>query len=201
MRLKDYFEKQIDRPIETVIKAEDQEHILTEVDEYIVTDEIAKKIADFFSLYNDFNLVNGVWISGFFGSGKSHLLKILSYVLENREYDGVYLGKLFAEKIVQDQMLRADVERAIQIPSDSILFNIDQQAQITSEGDDACCTYSIKIFRLSRLFGSKRHAAELNCGCDDNTTSSASRKRAGESWYEEDAKFYPKTKACSVLAG
>ena len=107
MQLKKYFEKPIDRSIETVIKAEDQEHIFTEVDEYIVTNDIAKKIASFFDYYNNFNFVNGAWISGFFGSGKSHLLKILSYVLENREYDGVYLGKLFAEKIVNDQMLKA----------------------------------------------------------------------------------------------
>lgn len=209
MKLKDYFEKQIDRPIETVIKAEDQEHILTEVDEYIVTDEIAKKIADFFSLYNDFNLVNGVWISGFFGSGKSHLLKILSYVLENREYDGVYLGKLFAEKIVQDQMLRADVERAIQIPSDSILFNIDQQAQITSKKeDDAVLHVFYKVFYdYLGFFGSKRHVAEFELWLSDegqyHEFKQAYEKEAGESWYEGRRKYFtPKTKkaVASVLA-
>jgi len=86
--IKKFFEKDINRTIETVIKADDREHISDEVAEYVVTNEIAKKIRDLFQAYNDYNGVNGVWISGFFGSGKSHLLKILSYVLENKEFDG-----------------------------------------------------------------------------------------------------------------
>ena len=95
MILKDIFSRDINRTIETVIKADDQDHILDEVTEYVVTKEVEKKVKDFFSAYNDYRGANGVWISGFFGSGKSHLLKILSYVLENRElnlfYDVYYL--------------------------------------------------------------------------------------------------------------
>ena len=87
MKLQEFFVKDINRPIETVIKADDQEHILDEVVEYVVTNEVSKKIRDFFSAYNDYQGANGVWISGFFGSGKSHLLKILSYALENKEFD------------------------------------------------------------------------------------------------------------------
>ncbi len=201
MKLKDYFQKPIDRSIETVIKADDQDHIFIEVDEYIVTDEIAKKIADFFALYNTDSLVNGAWISGFFGSGKSHLLKILSYVLENREHDGMYLGKLFSEKIVHDQMLRADVERAIQIPSDSILFNIDQQAQITSKKeDDAVLHVFYKVFYdYLGFFGSKRHVAEFELWLTEENKyqefKQAYEQEANESWYEGRRKYFtPKTK-------
>lgn len=209
MQLKKYFEKPIDRSIETVIKAEDQEHIFTEVDEYIVTNDIAKKIAGFFDYYNNFNFVNGAWISGFFGSGKSHLLKILSYVLENREYDGVYLGKLFAEKIVNDQMLKADVEKAIAIPADSILFNIDQQAQITSKKeDDAVLHVFYKVFYdYLGFFGSKRHVAEFELWLSEERKyqefKQAYEKEADESWYEGRRKYFvPKTKraVANVLA-
>ena len=128
MIIRDFFAKDVNRTIETVIKADDQEHILDEVVEYVVTNEVTKKIRDFFSAYNDYRDANGVWISGFFGSGKSHLLKMLSYVLENKEFNGYKLGELFAEKIENDSILKADILSATRIPSESILFNIDQQA-------------------------------------------------------------------------
>ena len=85
-KLNEIFKKDFARTIETVIKADDQEHIFQEVDEYVITKDVSKKLSDFFESYNDAGGTNGVWISGFFGSGKSHLLKILSYALENKEY-------------------------------------------------------------------------------------------------------------------
>lgn len=145
--IRTFFEKPIDRYIETVIKADDKENISNEVTEYVITKEIARKISDFFAAYNDFQGANGVWISGFFGSGKSHLLKILSYVLANLEYDDYKCGELFAEKIEDDQMLKADILRATRIPSESILFNIDQQSQITSKADEkAILSVFYKVF-------------------------------------------------------
>ena len=54
MIIKDFFQKDINRTIETVVKADDQEHVLDEMMEYVVTNEISKKITDFFSAYNDF---------------------------------------------------------------------------------------------------------------------------------------------------
>ncbi|MBW6492833.1 MAG: hypothetical protein K0B15_16745, partial [Lentimicrobium sp.] len=118
MRLKELFSQDINRPIETVIKADDQEHILQEVSEYVVTKEVSRKIADFFEAYNNYYGANGVWISGFFGSGKSHLLKILSYVLENKEYNGYKLGEMFAGKNTEDEMLRGDILSSTSIPSE-----------------------------------------------------------------------------------
>jgi len=122
------FLKDVKRKIDTVIKADDQANVFQEVDEYVITREISNKLASFFETYKDKGPINGVWISGFFGSGKSHLLKILSYVLENKEYNGYRLGEMFAAKVIDDRMLRADIDFCLaNIKSESILFNIDQQ--------------------------------------------------------------------------
>lgn len=168
MIIKDFFEKDINRYIETVIKADDRDQISSEVAEYVITNEIAKKIRDFFQSYNDYNGVNGVWISGFFGSGKSHLLKILSYVLENKEAGGYNSGELFAEKITDDEMLKGDVLSSTRIPSESILFNIDQQAQITSKADaNAILSVFYKVF-YDHLgyYGFRPHVAEFEMWVD-----------------------------------
>ncbi len=163
MRVKELFAKDINRNIETVIKADDREHISDEVVEYVVTREIAKKIGDLFQAYNNYAGANGVWISGFFGSGKSHLLKILSYVLENKEFDGYKCGDLFAQKIEDDVVLKGDIEKASRTPSESILFNIDQQAQITSKSDEnAILSVFYKVF-YDHLgyYGFQPHVAEF----------------------------------------
>lgn len=168
MIIKDFFKKDINRNIETVIKADDRNHISDEVAEYVITNEIAKKIRNFFQSYNDYNGVNGVWISGFFGSGKSHLLKILSYVLENKEFDGYHSGELFAEKVTNDEMLKGDIISSTRIPSESILFNIDQQAQITSKADaNAILSVFYKVF-FDHLgyYGFQPHVAEFEMWLD-----------------------------------
>jgi hypothetical protein len=146
--LNDIFRKDFNRSIETVIKADDRTHIFQEVDEYVVTQSLSKNLANFFEAYNDKSTSNGVWISGFFGSGKSHLLKILSYVLENKRHEKVHLGELFAEKIKDDVKLKADILKATkQYEAESILFNIDQQAQITSKkAENALLQVFYKVF-------------------------------------------------------
>lgn len=179
MKINSIFQKNINRNIETVIKADDRDHISDEVAEYVITNEISKKIREFFSAYNSYAGANGVWISGFFGSGKSHLLKILSYVLENKEFDGYSSGDLFAEKIEDDQMLKGDVLAACKIPSESILFNIDQQAQITSKEDaNAILEVFYKVF-YDHLgyYGFIPHVAEFEMWLDDEGILDAFKKQ------------------------
>lgn len=193
--IKDFFEKDINRSIETVIKADDRDHIATEVTEYVITDEIAKKIRDFFQAYNDYAGANGVWISGFFGSGKSHLLKIISYVLENKQYDGYHSGELFAEKVEDDAMLKADILNATRIHSESVLFNIDQQAQITSKEDaNAILSVFYKVF-FDHLgyYGFQPHVAEFEMWLDSKGKYEAFKteyKKVNENTWEVDRLEY-----------
>lgn len=188
MIIKNLFEKPIDRYIETVIKADDKDNISEEVTEYVITNEIAKKIRDFFYAYHNYGGANGVWISGFFGSGKSHMLKILSYVLENKEHDGYKCGELFAEKVEHDEMLRGDILKATKIPSESILFNIDQQAQITSKTDaKAILSVFYKVF-FDHLgyYGFQPHVAEFETWVDKQGKYSQFKtkfqEKNGKSW-------------------
>ena len=83
------FVKDIDRDIKGVIKVgqADDENVKQELEEYVVTRELQKHFADFFASYKKGIVGNtdkmGVWIYVFFGSGKSHFLKILYYLVEN----------------------------------------------------------------------------------------------------------------------
>ena len=96
MNIKELFLKPIDRPINGVIKADqmDAASVWQELEEYVVTKQISEYLRKFFDAYlaaidrpQDAAITDrmGVWVSGFFGSGKSHFIKILSYLLENIE--------------------------------------------------------------------------------------------------------------------
>ncbi len=130
--LKRIYSKDIEREIQGVIKANDENYISQELEEYVVTEEILKHFNSFFEAYNASINGNtekmGVWISGFFGSGKSHFLKIISYLLENRVVNGKAAVDYFDDKIA-DKMLLADIKRAGSISTDVILFDIDSKAE------------------------------------------------------------------------
>ena len=147
--LKRIYAKDIDREIQGVIKVDDESYISQELEEYVVTDELLKHFNSFFEAYNAGINSNtekmGVWISGFFGSGKSHFLKIISYLLENKIVNGKPAVDYFDDKI-QDKMLLADIKRAGSIPTDVILFNIDSKTENTNGMKDKILYVFEKVF-------------------------------------------------------
>lgn len=141
MKINDLFTRNINRPVPPVIMAgqQDEQNVLRELDEYVVTRELDREFRRVFEHYSN-SLERpteriGVWISGFFGSGKSHFLKILSYLLSNREVQGKGALSFFDESKLPDAMLRATLAKAGRAASDAdvILFNIDAKADSGSK--------------------------------------------------------------------
>lgn len=167
MPLKDLFLRPVDRPIEGVIKADDEASLRLEIEEYVLTNEVAKRLQDFLSAYNSYQGANGVWVSGFFGSGKSHLLKMLALLLENRSIDGAQALELFTGKI-DDAILQADLARAAAIPSKSILFNIDQKADVINKNQvDALLAVFVKVFDdMCGYYGKQGYIAQFERDLD-----------------------------------
>jgi len=156
MLIKEMFSKPIDRDIKGVIKVgqADDENIRQELEEYVVTRELQKHFADFFASYkkgiNGHTDKMGVWISGFFGSGKSHFLKILSYLLENKEVNGKRAIDYFTDDDkIDDAMVLADMKLAASIAADTdvVLFNIDSKSEMTGkQSKDAIVSVFLKVF-------------------------------------------------------
>lgn len=135
IKLRDLFSKDIERDINGVIKAEqvnsDDDRVKQELEEFVVTKELVKHFRKFYTNYTDSLETKtdkiGVWISGFFGSGKSHFLKMLSFLLENREIKGKRAVEYFENKFTDDTIY-SDIKRSIQTPTETILFNIDTES-------------------------------------------------------------------------
>lgn len=188
MKIKELFKKPVDRNIDGVIKADDARHLQTEVDEYIITDEISKGLERFAECYLGESHSNGVWISGFFGSGKSHLLKILSLLLEGKKLSG---GKDASQIILpkmSDEIAKGALKRACAIPSQSILFNIDQKAdQIGGDNSSPILEVFVKVLNEAQGYYSKQgYIAEFERNLDEHGKLESFKKTyakvSGESW-------------------
>ncbi len=152
MKLKKIFYKDVERDIKGVIKIgqEDDVNVYQELEEYVVTRELAKHFSEFFDAYkkgnNNYTDKMGVWISGFFGSGKSHFLKILSYLLENKEVKSKKAVHYFDDKL-DDAMVLADIKMAGDTSADVILFNIDSKSDANSKSNkDAIIKVFMKVY-------------------------------------------------------
>ena len=170
MLIRDMFAKPIDREIQGVIIVGQDENanVQQELEEYVVTRELQKHFADFFASYKK-GIVGttpkmGVWISGFFGSGKSHFLKILSYLLENREIGGKQAIDYFIEdKKIAVTMVLADKQLAANTSTDVALFNIDSKSDSNGKANkDAIVNVFLKVFNEMQGFcGSMPFLADL----------------------------------------
>ncbi|MER7038014.1 BREX system P-loop protein BrxC [Streptomyces microflavus] len=190
MKLNGIFAKDVQRPIEGVIKADDTAHLGTEVDEYVVTNEAAKGLELLLEAYTNYTNANGVWISGFFGSGKSHLLKMLAHLLgdvDRQEFPRKRVSESFQSK-AQDAFLPALLTKADRIPAKSLLFNIDQKATlITKDQADALLKVFVKVFDESRgYYGNQGHVARFERDLDNRgqygAFKAAYARIAGRDW-------------------
>ena len=197
MQLTEIFAKDVQRPIEGVIKADDVAHLGTEVDEYVLTNEAAKGVELLLEEYTNYTNANGVWISGFFGSGKSHLLKMLAHLLGDVE------GNVFPRNRVlesfrtkaTDAFLPPLLDKVERIPAKSLLFNIDQKATLISKDQtDALLRVFVKVFDESRgYYGDQGHIARFECQLDDegqlDAFKDAFREVSGREWVERRPSF------------
>lgn len=200
MLIGEMFEKPIDRDIKGVIKVgqKEEENVYQELNEYVVTNELLKHFREFFSNYS--NSIShstddiGVWISGFFGSGKSHFLKILSYILNS---DLVVEGRrpldYFQEKI-PDPMILADMERSAAVSTDVILFNIDSKS-VNSSSENKILDVFLRVFNEMRGYSEETpFIAELEKKLEEkdkyDSFKSAFKSINGEDWEEMRSDFY-----------
>lgn len=178
MKIQELFLKPIDRPINGVIKADqmDAASVWQELEEYVVTKQVSDYLGKFFDAYlaamdqpNNSTITErmGVWVSGFFGSGKSHFIKILSYLLENLEAHNPATGEkrraneFFDKNKIKDIMLMGDIQRATKGTADVILFNIDAKADSKSDRD-AILQVFLRVFNEKLGYsGDAPHIADM----------------------------------------
>jgi hypothetical protein len=160
--IKELFADTISRRIEEVIKVDqnDEQIIHDEIKEYIITDSISDYYIDILNEYretpNKPHEGVGVWVSGFFGSGKSSFAKMLGLALENRLIQGEKASQLFGQR-ARDTKVRALLANITEhIPTEAVVFDVSTDRGIRS-GNQTITEIMYRLF-LKRL----GYAAELD---------------------------------------
>lgn len=217
MKIQDLFERDIHRAINGVVKADqlDQSSVWQELDEFVVTRELESHFNDLIAVLlsaleagADTTGKNGIWISGFFGSGKSHFIKVLSYLLENEEHElgGDHRRAVdFFEDKLGDALLFADLKQVAAAPADTILFNVDTKAT-HKEGRDALLQVFLKILNERQGFsGDHPHIAHMERHLRDegklHVFHEAYARAAGSAWLaDRDAWEFHRDEVVTALA-
>ena len=104
-------------------------------------------------------------VVGDYGSGKSHLLKMLAHLLGDVEGQAFLRDKVSESFLTKtsDAFLAASLKKAAAIPAKSLLFNIDQKATLISKDQtDALLRVFVKVFDESRgYYGNQGHVARF----------------------------------------
>ena len=199
MLIRDMFAEDINRKIKGVIQVEQDETaaIEQEVREYVITKELKKHFMNFFNYYSHaFEEPTddiGVWISGFFGSGKSHFLKMLSYILENKMIDGVSTVERFRQKFADDPATFMLIDRATRGKTETILFNIDIEGSINKDKTAVLRVFAKMFYNHLGFYGENLKVAMLEKYLDQlgktDAFRSAFEARKGKPWTEQRKAF------------
>ena len=167
MIIRDMFADDINRKINGVIKVDQaaDDVIEQELNEYVITKELKKHFITFFNYYSDAldepTADTGVWISGFFGSGKSHFLKMLSYLLENKAVKGIHSVERFRKKFEDDPATYMLIDRSTKVRTETILFNIDIEGSINKDKTAVLRVFAKTFYNHQGFFGENLKVAKL----------------------------------------
>ena len=199
MVIREMFTEDINRKINGVIKVDQaaDEVIEQELREYVITKELKKHFITFFNYYSD-SLTQptadmGVWISGFFGSGKSHFLKMLSYLLENKEVNGKRSVEYFRSKFEDDPATFMMIDQSTKGLTETILFNIDIEGSINKDKTAVLRVFAKMFYNHLGFYGENLKVAMLEYYIQQQGKTEQFRRvfqdKKGKSWLDQRRAF------------
>jgi len=164
--VKELFANDIHRRIEEVIKVDqaDAQIIRDEIAEYVATDSIKRYFAETFDQYwrtlNHPHEGIAIWVSGFFGSGKSSFAKLLGLAIDNRPILGDGAADLFADR-TGDSRIKVLLKQITEhIPTESVIFDVSTDRGIRT-GNQSITEIMYRLFLQHMGYARDIDLAEL----------------------------------------
>ncbi|NHN58531.1 MULTISPECIES: BREX system P-loop protein BrxC [Halorussus] len=192
-QIHEIFYRPINRKIDRVVKVDndDPSVVKKELEEYILTPQLERHFSEALEAVIDTEHAQtedvGMWVSGFFGSGKSHFMKILGHVLENREFDDTQAADMFRDRIENNEMLDGAVGSVTQkFDSEVLMFQIGAKAD--ASGSESITEIIHREFNISRGYASMPWVAQMEQELESRDVYDdfvdAIEKNTGKDWAE-----------------
>ncbi|MDQ3639289.1 MAG: BREX system P-loop protein BrxC, partial [Actinomycetota bacterium] len=167
MQIRELLTRDLSRKIEEIVQLNqvEQETVYEEISEYVATDSIKRQYRDLLEAINESRTQPtggvGVWISGFFGSGKSSFAKNLGYVLTNEEVLGRRAVDLFNESVDDDSI--ADLIDVINLnmPTEVVMFDVQKDKSQAGHGSLSISPFVYRVLLRHLGYAEDFDLAEL----------------------------------------
>lgn len=210
MRIAELFRRDIHRTIEEVVKVDlaDESIIAGELDEYVATEHIVEEFEKVLDAYQEsINVPNetcSIWVSGFFGSGKSSWAKVLGYLLWDPVIEGQSATKRFFGRTHAPRLQALLSTIHTQAPTLTVLLNLATGSNVVArEGESVV----LPVYRalLDRLGYSRNFLlAELEYTLEGDRLledfESRFREAVGKDWRERRYTSFAKNEASLALS-
>jgi len=166
-QIRELLERDLSRRIAEVIQVDqaDQQAVYDELTEYVATDRIKGEYADLLRAMaeapSDPDEGVGVWISGFFGSGKSSFAKNLGYVLANPQVLGHSAAELFKRQVGDDRVAGLVDSINARIPTDVIMFDVQKDRSQAGHGGLSISPFVYRVLLRELSYAEDFDLAEL----------------------------------------
>lgn len=170
--IKALFANDIHRRIEEVIKVDqtDEEILRDEINEYVVTDAIRCHYTNIFDAYgetpNKPHEGIAVWVSGFFGSGKSSFAKMLGLSIANRKVAGESAADRFGQRAGEKKLQVLLKSISEKIPTHAVIFDVSTDRGIRS-GNQTLTEIMYGLFLQSLGYAKDLDLSELEIGLEE----------------------------------
>jgi len=170
--IRELFSRDIDRKIEEVIKVDqtDEAILREELEEYVVTKSIRKFYLEILEEYaqrpNQPSDAVGIWVSGFFGSGKSSFAKNLGLALGKRPVEGTNARDLLSQRL-NDSKASALFQKIDQlVPTDTVIFDVSTDRGVM--GNQTLTEIIYRSFLEHLGYSRDLDIAELEIGLEED---------------------------------
>src|SRR5262245_20180376 len=170
--IKTLFANDIHRRIEEVIKVDqtNEEILREEIGEYVVTDVIKRHYREIFDRYaetpNRPHEGIAIWVSGFFGSGKSSFAKMLGLSIANRPVAGERAADRFAQQANDTKIQVLLKTIAEKIPTHAVIFDVSTDRGIRS-GNQTLTEIMYGLFLQSLGYAKDLDLSELEIALEE----------------------------------